>query len=54
MKPFAREDATAARNFRRLRMYRVYWTLDPYGATIEKPDRKVLIDEVTPAPNEKS
>jgi hypothetical protein len=29
-----------------LRVYRCYWTLDPTGATIEHPDRKVLIDEV--------
>jgi len=37
-----------------IRMYKVYWTLDPYGATIEKPDRKVLVDEVTAPANEKS
>jgi hypothetical protein len=28
-----------------MRVYRVYWTLDPYGKTIEHPDRKVLLGE---------
>jgi hypothetical protein len=37
----------------KLRMYHVLWTLDPFGATIEKPDRKELIDEVA-LPDEKS
>ena len=37
-----------------LRMYHVYWTLDPWGATIEKPDRKVEIEEVTLPTGEKS
>lgn len=31
----------------KLRLYHVYWTLDPMGATIEKPDRKVLVKEVS-------
>ena len=35
------------RNWLKLRMYHVFWTLDPIGKTIEKPDRKELIDEVT-------
>jgi hypothetical protein len=30
----------------KLRMYHVFWTLDPWGATIEKPDRKELVEEV--------
>jgi hypothetical protein len=38
----------------KLRMYHVFWTLDPRGATIEKPDRKELIDEVTLPASEKS
>jgi hypothetical protein len=37
-----------------LRLYRVYWTLDPWGANIEKPDRKVLITEVSLPPIGKS
>ena len=28
-----------------MRVYRVYWTLDPYGKTIEHPDRKELLGE---------
>jgi hypothetical protein len=34
-------------------MYHVLWTLDPFGATIEKPDHKELVDEVA-LPAEKS
>ena len=37
-----------------LRVYRCYWSLDPTGATIEHPDRKVLIDQVQSDPNENS
>jgi hypothetical protein len=37
----------------KLRMYHVLWTLDPWGATIEKPDHKELVDEVA-LPAEKS
>jgi hypothetical protein len=37
-----------------LRLYHVFWTLDSYGSTIEKPDRKVEIDEVSLADAEKS
>lgn len=37
-----------------LRVYHVFWTLDSYGSTIEKPDRKEKIDEVTLAEAEKS
>ena len=38
----------------KLRMYHVFWTLDPAGANIEKPDRKELIEEVTMPATEKS
>ena len=34
-----------------LRLYRCYWTADPAGSTIERPDRKVLIDEVDASPD---
>ncbi len=34
----------------KLRMYHVFWTLDPHGATIEKPDRRELIAEVSLPP----
>jgi hypothetical protein len=38
----------------KLRLYHVFWTFDSYGSTIEKPDKKVLIDEVSLAEAEKS
>jgi hypothetical protein len=37
----------------KLRMYHVFWTLDPYCSTIEKPDRKEFVDEVA-LPDQKS
>jgi hypothetical protein len=33
-----------------LRVYTCYWTLDPYGKTIEHPDKKVLVKEVLKSP----
>jgi hypothetical protein len=38
----------------KLRMYHAFWTLDPTGANIEKPDRKELIEEVALPQTEKS
>lgn len=29
-----------------LRVYHVFWTLDPYGRTIEKPDSKDKLAEI--------
>jgi hypothetical protein len=37
-----------------LRLYKVYWTLDPWGANIDKPDKKVLLHEVSLPPIGKS
>lgn len=37
-----------------IRVYHVYWTLDPYGKTIEHPDSKVKMAEVMLPIDEKS
>jgi hypothetical protein len=38
-----------------MRVYRVYWTLDPYGKTIEHPDSKTRVGEyMTPGQGKKS